>query len=107
MKLLKKTFALMLSLILVVGMIPGSLMTAHAATDTNVQKIYDAYESLWIFVTDSNGNRTDVMDSDYDNDPVTSGTGWTFNCSANESTVTFDLNLNNANLGNIGLARQL
>ena len=31
MKLLKKTFALMLSLILVVGMIPGTLMTAHAA----------------------------------------------------------------------------
>ena len=30
MKLLKKTFALMLSLILVVGMIPGSLMTVHA-----------------------------------------------------------------------------
>ena len=31
MKLLKKTFALILSLILVVGMIPGSLMTAYAA----------------------------------------------------------------------------
>ncbi len=103
MKLLKKTFALMLGLILVVGMIPGSLMTTYAAgTEITEAELFEQIEFTSAMI-----NGSSIVNSNSSAFTMTKGTGWELKYSQSGTVLYFDLYLDNANINQVNFDGKL
>ena len=98
-----RLLSLMLCLILVVGMIPGSLMTAHAAgTGITETELFEQIE-----LTSAMINGSTIVNSNSSAFTKTNGTGWELKYSQSGKWLYFDLYLDNANINQVNFTGKL